>query len=414
MRYELKIALRYLKARRKDGFVSVTTLFTAIGVTIGVAALIVTLSVMQGFETSLRQRVLSLSPQVQILSTVGSISNYREIQSRIATVPDISGSDPFIIGQAMMSSGRGIGGVIVRGIEPQNPVVVSEWSRYMVKGGLRNLAGANTASQEPAPRVEGALAIGITLARKLKVSTGDKVRMVAPILGQGSKLTTRTGEFSIGAIFDSGMTYLDTNMVFMDLLRAQDFFGRSGRADGIDIHLKNLDATGRVAQTLRTMFPAPYRVQTWVEYNRAASAGFAMLKRVYAIVLSLLIAVAAFNLIATLIMVVMEKRKDIAVLMAMGATAGEVRLVFVLKGLIVGGAGTLAGILIGAIACFSLAHYRFIHIPREIYGISTLPITIEPASFIGVAALSIMLCLLATIYPARQASRETPVEVFRT
>ncbi len=414
MRYELKIALRYLKARRKEAFVSVTTLFTAIGVTIGVAALIVTLAVMQGFEASLQQRILALSPQIQILSTRGSITGYRAIQSRIAKVADISGSDPFVVGQAMLSSGRGIGGVVVRGIEPGNPVVVSEWSRYIVRGGLGDLArdyGA-AAGAEAAP-TEGALAIGVTLAAKLKVAMGDRVRMVAPILGLGSRLTTRSGEFVVGAVFDSGMTFLDAHMVFMDLLRAQNFFGRGGKADGIDVHLKSLAATGRVAGALRRMLAAPYRVHSWIEYNRSAAAGFAMLRRVYAIVLTLLIAVAAFNLIATLIMVVMEKRRDIAVLLAMGATPGQVRLVFVLKGLMVGAAGTLAGIAVGAFACFALARYRFIRIPREIYGIATLPIAADPMSFAWVAALSMLLCLLATIYPARQASRETPVEVFR-
>lgn len=414
MRYELKIALRYLRARRKDAFISVTTLFTAVGVMIGVAALIVTLSVMGGFEASLRERVLALSPQVQILSSEGSITRYREIQERAATVAHVSGSDPFVIGQAMISSGRGIGGVVVRGVEPENPVVASEWARYMVQGGLHNLTAAYNPPAPGQPPPEGALAIGVTLARKLKVKPGDTVRMVAPIVGQGSQLTTRTGAFVVGAIFDSGMNFLDSQMVFMDLARAQDFFGRPGKADGINIHLTSLDATDQVVLALRKLFPAPFRVRSWVEFNQSASAGFAMLKRVYAMVLMLLIAVAAFNLIATLIMVVMEKRKDVAVLMAMGASPGEIRLVFVLKGLIVGGAGTLAGIVIGAIGCFALAHYHFIHIPREIYGISTLPIAVDVTSFVWVAFASLLLCLLATIYPARQASREMPVEVFRS
>ncbi len=415
MRYELKIALRYLRARRKDAFISVTTLFTAVGVMIGVAALVITLSVMGGFEASLEQRVLALSPQVQILSAQGSITDYAEIRNRLATVPHVNGSDPFIIGQAMLSSGRGIGGVVVRGVEPDNPVVASEWARYMVQGGLENLLKTYPPiAGQPAP--QGALAIGITLAEKLKVKPGDTVRMVAPIIGEGAQgeLTTRSAVFAVGAIFDSGMTFLDTNMTFMDLLHAQDFFGRTGKVDGIDIHLSSLDRTDEVTDALRKMFSAPFRVRNWVEYNQSASAGFAILKRVYSMVLMLLIAVAAFNLIATLIMVVMEKRKDVAVLMAMGATPREIRLVFVMKGLIVGGAGTLAGVAAGAIGCFALAHYQFIHIPREIYGISTLPIEVSPLSFLWVAAASLALCLLATIYPARQASRAMPVDVFRT
>jgi lipoprotein-releasing system permease protein len=414
LQYELRIALRYLRARRKDAFISVTTLLSAVGVMIGVAALVITLSVMGGFEANLKQRVLALSFQVEIVSIQGSIPNYREIQEKAASVPHVSGTDPFIIGQAMLSSGRGLGGVVVRGIEPDNPVMAAQWSRYMVAGSLADLLKAynpGTPGQQPP---QGGLAIGMTLAGKLKVKRGDTVRVIAPILGEGGQLSARSGTFVVGAIFDSGMAFLDTNLVFMDLLRAQNFFGRLNVVDGIDVHLTSLDATDQVASTMRTIFPSPFRVRSWVQYNQSASAGFAMLKRVYAMVLMLLIGVAAFNLIATLIMVVMEKRKDVAVLMAMGATPSEIRKVFVMKGMIVGGAGTLAGLAIGAIGCVVLERFHFIHISREIYGMSSLPIAVDPISFVWVAFASMVLCLLATLYPARQASRELPVEIFRS
>jgi lipoprotein-releasing system permease protein len=414
LQYELRIALRYLRARRKDAFISVTTLLSAVGVMIGVAALVITLSVMGGFEANLKQRVLALSFQVEIVSIQGSIPNYREIQEKAASVPHVSGTDPFIIGQAMLSSGRGLGGVVVRGIEPDNPVMAAQWSRYMVAGSLADLLKAynpGTPGQQPP---QGGLAIGMTLAGKLKVKRGDTVRVIAPILGEGGQLSARSGTFVVGAIFDSGMAFLDTNLVFMDLLRAQNFFGRLNVVDGIDVHLTSLDATDQVASTMRTIFPSPFRVRSWVQYNQSASAGFAMLKRVYAMVLMLLIGVAAFNLIATLIMVVMEKRKDVAVLMAMGATPSEIRKVFVMKGMIVGGAGTLAGLAIGAIGCVVLERFHFIHISREIYGMSSLPIAVDPISFVWVAFSSMALCLLATLYPARQASRELPVEIFRS
>ncbi len=411
VRYELRIALRYLRARRKDAFISVTTLFTATGVMIGVAALTITLAVMGGFEHSLKERVLALSPQIQILSEQGSITDWTKIQKIANGVEGVSGSDPFLVGQAMLSSGRGVGGVVVRGIEPDNPVVRSEWSRYIVAGSLHDLTTGFKGARAP----QGSVAIGVTLAHRLKVKVGDTVRMVAPILaGSDQEITTKTGEFVVGAIFDSGMTYLDTNMAFADLPQAQNFFGRSGKVDGVDVHLTTLDATHRVTEALRRLLAAPYVVRNWVEYNQSASAGFAMLKRIYTLVLMLLIAVAAFNLIATLIMVVMEKRKDVAVLMAMGATRGAVRLIFVLKGLIVGAAGTIAGVLIGIGGCLALSHYQFIHIPRQIYGIATVPVSIHAINFVWVSIASILLCLLATLYPAQQASRGTPVEVFRT
>jgi lipoprotein-releasing system permease protein len=416
VRYELKIALRYLRARRKDAFISITTIFTAVGVMIGVAALTTTLSVMGGFEQSLKERVLSLSPQVQILNSQGSIDNYAEIEKKLIGVPGVNGSDAYIIGQAMLSSGRGIGGVVVRGVEPNNPVVRDQWGRYMTAGSLDNLSRSYSIPANAAgPAVTtGGLSIGVSLAKKLKAKPGDAVRMVAPIISADGSLSTKSAQFVIGAIFDSGMNFVDTNMVFMDLAHAQDFFGRVAKVDGVDIHLANLDQTDAVTDAVSKLFPNPYRVHNWIEFNESAAAGFELLKRVYALVLVMLIGVAAFNLVATLIMVVMEKRKDIAVLIAMGATRHDVRLIFRLKGLIVGAAGTIAGDLLGAAGCFALAHYQFIHIPREIYGISTLPIQVEPSNFVIVSLASMLLCLLATVYPARQASREMPVEVFRS
>jgi lipoprotein-releasing system permease protein len=416
VRYELKIALRYLRARRKDAFISITTIFTAVGVMIGVAALTMTLSVMGGFEQSIKERVLNLSPQVQILDSRGSIDNYGDIEKRLAGVPGVNGAESYIIGQAMLSSGRGIGGVVVRGVEPGNPVVREQWGRYMTAGGLDDLARSYTIPAGAAgPAVTtGGLAIGVSLAKKLKARPGDVVRIVAPIISPDGSLSTKSGQFVIGAIFDSGMNFIDTNMVFMDLARAQDFFGRAGKVDAVDIHLANLDQTDAVTNAVSHLFPNPYRIRNWIEFNESAAAGFALLKRVYALVLVMLIGVAAFNLVATLTMVVMEKRKDIAVLIAMGAKRRDVRLIFVLKGLIVGAAGTFAGLILGAAGCFALARYQFIHIPREIYGISTLPIAVAPSNFAAVALASMLLCLLATVYPARQASREMPVEVFRS
>jgi lipoprotein-releasing system permease protein len=416
VRYELKIALRYLRARRKDAFISITTIFTAVGVMIGVAALTMTLSIMGGYEQSIKERVLNLSPQVQILNSQGSIDNYADIEKRVATVPGVNGAESYIIGQAMLSSGRGIGGVVVRGVEPGNPVVREQWGRYMTAGGLDDLARSYTIPAGAAgPAVTtGGLAIGVSLAKKLKAKTGDVVRMVAPIISPDGSLSTKSAQFVIGAIFDSGMNFIDTNMVFMNLTNAQDFFGRAARVDGVDIHLINLDQTDAVTDGVRRLFPNPYRVRNWIEFNESAAAGFALLKRVYALVLVMLIGVAAFNLVATLIMVVMEKRKDIAVLIAMGATRRDVRLIFVMKGLVVGAAGTAAGLILGAAGCFALARYQFIHIPREIYGISTVPIAVAPSNFAAVALASMVLCLLATVYPARQASREMPVEVFRS
>jgi lipoprotein-releasing system permease protein len=409
VRYELQIALRYLRARRRDAFISITTVFTALGVMLGVAALVIVLAVMSGFQASLRQRILSLTPQIQIESYSGAISDYKAIETRVNAEPGVTGSDPFIIGQAMVSSARGISGVVARGVEPDNAVVVAQLRRYIQHGSLDSIAAAPTSS---AP--DGTIAIGSTLADKLKVKVGDPVSIVAPITsGADAELTTRTGRFVVGAIFESGIAFVDRDIAFMGLDRAARFFGRDG-VDGIEVRLANLDQTQAVTEKLRGEFTKSYRINNWMDFNAAAAAGFQLLKEVYSLVLTILIGVAAFNLVATLIMVVMEKRKDIAVLMAMGANRSDIRRIFVIKGMIVGIAGTGAGLALGAIGCFILSRYHFIHIQKQIYGIATLPIDAQPLSFLIVAAASLLLCWIATVYPAHQAAREMPVEVFRS
>ncbi len=417
MRYELKIALRYLRARRKEAFISVTTVFTAVGVMIGVAALTITLAVMSGFQQSLKDRVLSMSPQIQIYSAEGSIAKYGDLEARVNATRGVDGTDPFIIGDGMLSSGRGISGVVVRGVDPDNRIIQDKWGRFLIEGSFSRLSRTYSVTMPGSagkPSSVGAIAVGSGLAEKLKVKLGDPVRMVAPLISANGNLSTRTGDFVIGAILESGFDYADTKLVLMDLQQAQDFFGRGDKADGIEVHLADLNQTQAVTLTLRKALGGPYYVRNWIEFNESASAGFEMLKRVYALVLVLLIGVAAFNLVATLIMVVMEKRKDIAVLIAMGAERQDVRLIFVLKGLIVGAAGTIAGLIVGAAGCFVLARYQFIHISKEIYGMSAPPVAAHPLDFLLVALASLALCLIATLYPARQAAREMPVEVFRS
>src|SRR5215470_14926704 len=379
---------------------------------IGVAALTITLSVMGGFEQSLKERVLALSPQVEILNSQGSIDNYGDIEKKVATVPGVNGADAYIVGQGLLSSGRAIGGEVVRGVEHSNPVVRHQWGRYMIAGSIDDLSRSYTIPAGAAgPAVStGGIAIGVSLAKKLKAKQGDPVRVVAPIISPDGSLSTKTAQFAIASIFDSGMNYIDTNMVFMDLTRAQDFFGRAGKVDGVDVHLANLDQTDAVTEAVGKLFPNPYRVRNWIEFNESAAAGFQLLKEVYSLVLLMLIGVAAFNLVATLIMVVMEKRKDIAVLIAMGATRREVGRIFVFKGLTVGAAGTLAGEMVGALGCYLLANYQIIRIPKEVYEMSTPPVAARPLDFALVALGSLALCLIATLYPARQAARAMPIE----
>ncbi|HLH75988.1 MAG TPA: FtsX-like permease family protein [Candidatus Binataceae bacterium] len=410
MGYEALIALRYLGSRRKSAFVSITSFFTAIGLTLGVAALTITLAVMNGFEANLRMRVLSLTPQVEVVR-FGGLTDYQRAVARADRVPGVAGADPFIIGEAMLTSPTAASGVVVRGVDPSNPNSIVQLQNYVIAGNLGRLGQAQPAQTS----LMGWIAIGQSLAKKLHTSVGQQVKIVSPIVSaSGAAVTATSAPLGVGALFNSGVQFIDDNLIFMDLSEAQAFFGRPQRVDGIEIRLRDLSQTALVTARLRRVFPFPeYRVRNWIELNQAASAGFAMLKTVYSLVLTLLIGVAAFNLVAMLIMVVMEKRRDIAILMAMGATRGAIRRIFMLKGLVVGALGTAAGLALGAMGCDALARFHFIHLPRDIYGISTLPVAPSLAAFAWVAVAAMGLCLVATIYPARQASRQLPVEIIR-
>ncbi len=418
MRYELEIAARYLLTRHRSRSVSMTTVFTGLGIGIGVAALCIVLSVMDGFEANLRQRILRLTPPVEVTSLRGPIAEYDALVRQIASVPGVSAAAPFLNSQGMLGTPHGISGVLVRAMQPDSPVIAANVRKSMriVAGSLDSLLqtypGASHDGNAAGPI--GAIAIGQALAEKLKVKVGDQVRIISPILAADrNQLRVRAGQFVLGATFNSGVSFLDRNLVLMDLRPAQEFFGRDGKVDGIQVYLTDLDQTDAVTRKLQALLSFPYVVRNWAQINQAYSAGFAMLKRVYSLVLAVLIGVAAFNLVATLIMTGIEKRRDVAILMTMGASARSVKLIFLYNALLLGASGTLGGLALGLIGALALRHYHFIRIPEEIYGTSTLPVAIHPGQFGAVALVALALCLVAGLYPARQASRRLPVEVMR-
>ncbi len=418
MRYELQIAARYLMTRQKTRSISVTTVFTGLGIAIGVAALCMVISVMNGFEANLRERVLRLTPPIEVTSVSGPIADYQALAQRIDHVAGVSGSVPFLNSQAMLSSRSGLSGALVRALQLDNPVALAQLQKSMrlVSGSIDRLTASYpaVATGDGAPPMVGALMLGGALAAKLNVTAGDRLRVISPILSTDqAQLHVRVGEVIVGALYSSGVSFIDRSLVIMNLASAQGFFGRGPKADGLQVYLDDLSQTPRVTEALRNELPYPYVVRNWTQLNQAYAAGFAMLKLVYSLVLMVLIGVAAFNLIATLIMTGMEKRKDMAILMTMGASTRAVRLIFFFNAGLLGGLGTLGGLALGLVGSWALARYHFIHIPEEIYGTSTVPVAIVPSEFLMVAAAAMTLCLLASIYPARRASRRRPVEVMR-
>lgn len=418
MRYELFISLRYLRAKRREAFISLITGIATLGVVIGVMTLTIVLSVMTGFEEDLRSRILGFNPHILVTSLSGLISDYKQAVEKARQVPGVTAVAPFIYSQVMVSSRHSVSGVLVRGLDPTLANDVVNIADHIKEGALEALGRPQEVSipdgaEERKVVLDGVI-IGQSLARQLGVWIGDPINVISPLGANPGPLgmTPKVKRFVVAAIFDSGMYNYDEGLMMMSLADAQHFFGLGDRVTGLEVRLKDVYAAQQVARRLEDVLGFPYKARDWTEINRNIFAALALEKLVYFIVLLLIVLVAAFNIIATLIMVVMEKRKDIAVLKSMGATSQSIGRIFIYKGAIIGVVGTLLGTVFGYAGCWALKYYP-IGLPPDVFYTSTLPVKIYLSNFLLVGAASILICLLATIYPARQASHLPPVEVLR-
>jgi len=419
VRYELFISLRYLRAKRREAFISLITAISMIGVMIGVMTLNIVLSVMTGFEEDLRDRILGFNPHIVLSSLSGATGDYNHLVEKARQVPGVVAAAPFIYSQVMVTSRQNVAGVLVRGLEPTLASDVVDVVDHLKNGTIEGLGRPQQVTirdgaEERTVTLSGII-IGQELARQLGVIVGDPINVISPLNTTPGPLgmVPKVRRFVVTALFDSGMYNYDEGLMIMSLADAQSFFGLGERVTGIEVRVQDVYAAQAIARRLEATLGFPYRARDWTEINRNLFAALALEKTVYFIVLLLIVLVAAFNIIATLIMVVMEKRKDIAVLKSMGATSRSIGRIFVYKGLIIGVIGTLLGTLFGYGGCWLLDRYHFIELPKDVFYVSTLPVKIYPENFLMVGAASVVICLLATIYPARQAAGLAPVEVIR-
>ena len=404
---EYYIGLKYLLAKRKQTFISIITFISVGGVAIGVSALIIVLAVMSGFERELKDRILGATAHVHVTSLDGSIADPEKILDNVLQVEGVTGASPYLFSQVMLSSGAAATGGILRGVDLPTVGTVTRLPRDIRVGRLEDLANAPAGGL---PRV----ILGKELAANLGVAVGDIVEVLVP----GGNVTPlgafpRVARFLVSGIFESGMYEYDSSFAYVSLAEAGRLLGISGRVTGIEVKVRDLYSAGRVATRIRERLGYPYWAKDWMQSNRNLFSALKLEKVVMFIILALIVMVAAFNIISTLIMVVMDKTKDIAVLMTMGATRRTVRRIFALEGLLIGIVGTVAGILLGGILCLLLSRYQFIQLPSDVYYISTLPVDLSPGILLLVGASSILICFLATFYPSRQASRIDPAEAIR-
>lgn len=386
---------------------------------IGVMTLNIVLAVMTGFEEDLRDRILGFNPHVVISSLQGFVDGYAEVVDTVSQVPEVVAVAPFVYGQVMVSAGQSVSGSLVRGVDPSLASAVVDIEAHLSFGeadqlGQKQELTFQTEETVQTVQLSGVL-VGHELARQLGVFVGDPINIISPLSTTPGPLgvVPRVKRFMIVGVFDAGMFEYDSALIYMSLADAQQFFTLGEQVTGVEVKIRDVYQAQTVARELEGVLGFPYTTRDWTEVNSNIFAALKLEKVVYFIVLLLIVLVAAFNIIATLIMVVMEKRKDIAVLKSMGATGNALSRVFIYKGLIIGVVGTLMGTLLGWVGCWLLDRYEFIELPKDVFYVSTLPVKMYAENFFIVGVASMIICLLATIYPARQAARLAPVEVIR-
>lgn len=412
MSYELFIGLRYLKAKRKQTFISLITLISVAGVMVGVTALIVVIAVMNGFKEDLRDKILGVTSHVVTSRFDGNISEYQEVRAKVEKVPGVSAATPFIFTQVMVSSRKAISGAVLRGIEPKTASKVINLPKNLRVGSLEELEAENGPERM---RSAPGIILGNELARNIGASRGDPVTVISP-LGRLTPLgrVPRSQTFRVAGIFDSGMYEYDSTIAYVSLWAAQRFLGIGDRVTGIEVRVDEIYEADRVARAIdKALDGYPYWSRDWMRMNKNLFSALKLEKIVMFIILTLIILVAAFNIVGTLIMVVIEKTRDIAILKSMGATRRSIMKIFMIEGAVIGLVGTLLGLLGGYTLCKLLATYKFIELPSDVYYISTLPVQMNPLDVAVIALAAIVITLAASVYPAWQASRFDPAEAIR-
>lgn len=404
--FELFLGIKYLKAKRKQRFISVITLISILGVMVGVMALIVVLSVMNGFRADLMSKILGVNSHLLVLNLSGTFGDYRQVEEDVRSQEGVVGVTPFVFSQVMLNNGGNVSGAVLRGIDPDSAGEVIDF-KGMIKGGsLSSLSG----------NVDGlpAVVLGSELAKRIAADIGGVVSIISPE-GKLTPLgrTPNTRKFKVSAIFDSGMYEYDASMIYISLNEAQDFLALGDKVTGIEVRVKDVYEAATIAKTIQERLGYPFWTKDWMVMNRSLFSALKLEKLTMFIILTMIVLVGALNIISTLVMVVMEKTRDVAILRAMGASAKSIMSIFMFQGLLVGVVGTIAGLACGLGICQLLAKYKFINLPSDVYYISKLPVLVEATDVSFVAGAAVVISFLATLYPSWYASRLNPVESFR-
>jgi lipoprotein-releasing system permease protein len=417
MRFELYIAARYLKAKRRQAVVGVVTTISIAGVAGGVAALIIALAITNGMRRDLQDRLLGASAHVDLMRIESDgIRDWQPLLARLRTVPHVTADAPGIYGQVLVSRGPRAGFALIKGIIPAEERTVSSLLDTITEGSAKDLdpTPANQPDKNSANAPYPALVLGRDLAEQSGAQVGDSVLVTSP---QGELtplgLAPKYQRFRVVGIYHSGFYQYDAAMAFMRLSDAQRLFSEPDLLSVISFKVDDLDRAPAIGQAIEHAAGQGYMTTNWMEQNRELFRALKLEQVVTFIVIALIVIVAALNILIALTMMVMEKTRDIAVMMSFGVDPAQVRRIFLLQGLLISIIGTAVGLALGYLAAWAGGRYHFIHLSAEVYSIDTLPFAARPIDGVIVAAVSIGISLLATLYPSSAAARVLPAEALR-
>ena len=405
MPYELQIALRYLLAKRRQVFISVITLVSTLGVTVGVLALVVALAIMTGLQQELQDRILGAMAHVNVWKT-GGIDDYHAEIERLKQVPGIVAAAPAVYGNALVSTDRGNSFISLKGIDPELERDVTEVAGSMTGGRFEDLV---THGEDDLPGI----VIGHDIAGAVGAFVGDAVTILTP---QGSLspmgMMPRTRRFRVVGTFRLGLAEFDSAYGFVSLELAQRLTGKSG-VDHLEARVADIYQAPAISDSIPGRLGAEYLSSDWADLNRTLYSALSLEKIAMGLGIGLIVGVAALNIVASLILLVMEKTRDIAILKTMGASARSVMLIFLIQGVIIGTIGTLLGAVLGAGIAHVLDTYRVISIPGDVYQVTYLPFRVLPWDLATVVVGGFVVCFVATLYPSRQAAKLDPAQALR-
>ncbi len=407
MSFEFFVARRYLFSHRKQAFIYVISLMSIIGVALGVAALVVVLGVYNGLTTDMRDKILGANAHGIVLSYIpDAFGKNPGLRDEILRTPGVTGATPFIYTEVMLSSGDGVKGLMLRGVDPRTAPGVLSMLKAIKKGSIN---GLETGDGTPG------IIIGEELAKHIGLGMGSRVNLLSP---SGEKTTAgfqpRIRPFEVAGIFKTGMYEYDSSLAFVTLDAARELLGLDpGFLSGIEITVDDVYRADEITEELTDNIGNPFYARSWMDMNANLFAALKLEKIGMFILLIMVVLIGSFSIVATLVMLVMEKTRDIAVMMSMGATRKMIRRIFMYQGTIIGFVGTMLGYALGLTVGYLLKRYQFIKLPENVYTLDHLPIIITVPDVLIIGGAAMLLCFLSTLYPARQASRLKPADALR-